>query len=404
MRRPGRRGTGRRGPRCRGRAGAWRSGSCRPGSRGRRGRTSAACARGCPRAGRCRAGAWSGRGGPCRPARPSAASLAARVGTTRRSTSRTLVRYSSSLARSPELTRRPRPSASSRTRSRMLWFRLLPLLSNRESKASEGYTSIGTGEVGARPRDVRAVGHREVGLVVAGDRLLAAQDHARLGGRLAEVAGEQLVDADPALQLGPLLRAPRRRGCCRSGPGGCRRPVACLLNRPLTTLILPRRAASGWRLRPSSIAGARALGPPVVGADPAAHEQGGEPLRAGGRDVADHRGGTPRRGSTPARGGPSSRPTPRRKVRRSRARVGRLLGFAHRLHPPDGGPSTRLFRNWGLVTIASIRPPKRWPSAASRACMASRVASSEGLQAPAQAVGQQLPAEVVDELRPADAR
>src|SRR5436305_1577221 len=36
-------------------------------------------------------------------------------------------------------------------------------------------------------------------------------------------------------------------------PGWMPTPVACLLNRPLTTLILPRRSLSGWRLRPSSI-------------------------------------------------------------------------------------------------------------------------------------------------------
>ena len=62
----------------------------------------------------------------------------------------------------------------------------------------------------ALPGDVRAVGHREVGLVVAGDRLLAAQDHAGLDGLLAEVVGEHLVHADAALELGALLE--RRAG------------------------------------------------------------------------------------------------------------------------------------------------------------------------------------------------
>ena len=54
------------------------------------------------------------------------------------STSRTLVRYSSSFARSSPLIRRLRPLASSVTRSRMLSMRRLPLFSKRLSKASEG--------------------------------------------------------------------------------------------------------------------------------------------------------------------------------------------------------------------------------------------------------------------------
>ena len=82
--RSGRRGRGRTSRRCRGRAAAWRSGSCRSGTPGRSGRTSAACARGCPRAGRSRAGASSGRDGcgrrrgrrrppsPCASGRPGA--------------------------------------------------------------------------------------------------------------------------------------------------------------------------------------------------------------------------------------------------------------------------------------------------------------------------------------------
>src|SRR5207244_4901366 len=60
------------------------------------------------------------------------------------------------------------------------------------------------------PGDVRTVGHREVRLVVAGDRLLAAQDHARLHGLLPDVPSEHLVHADAALQLGSLLQ--RRPG------------------------------------------------------------------------------------------------------------------------------------------------------------------------------------------------
>ena len=56
------------------------------------------------------------------------------------------------------------------------------------------------------PGDVRAVRHREVGLVVAGDRLLAAQDEARLRRLLAEPAGEHLVHAHAALEHRSLLK------------------------------------------------------------------------------------------------------------------------------------------------------------------------------------------------------
>ena len=76
----------------------------------------------------------------------------------------------------------------------------------------------------ALPGDVRAVGHREVRLVVAGDRLLAAQDHARLDGLLAQVPGEHLVDADAALQLGPLLKRCAREDVAGLARDGCRRP------------------------------------------------------------------------------------------------------------------------------------------------------------------------------------
>ena len=96
-------------------------------------------------------------------------------------------------------------SARSFTRSRMLLLRRLPRFSNRLSNASDGYTSFGTGDVGALPGDVRAVGHREVRLVVAGHRLLAAQHHARLQRLLADVVGEHLVHADAAVEIGALL-------------------------------------------------------------------------------------------------------------------------------------------------------------------------------------------------------
>src|SRR5579862_1802034 len=71
-----------------------------------------------------------------------------RMLSTRFSTSRTLVRYSSSLPLSVELIFLERSWARSFTRSRMLRFCKLPRLSNRLSHAREGYTSIGTGDSG----------------------------------------------------------------------------------------------------------------------------------------------------------------------------------------------------------------------------------------------------------------
>ena len=71
-------------------------------------------------------------------ARSSALSLLFRMPSTRFSTSRTLVRYSSSLALSLELIARLRVSASPLTRSRMLMLRRLPRFSKRLSQAKEG--------------------------------------------------------------------------------------------------------------------------------------------------------------------------------------------------------------------------------------------------------------------------
>src|SRR5262249_3172849 len=48
------------------------------------------------------------------------------------------------------------------------------------------------------PGDMGAVGHREVRLVVAGDRLLASQHEARLCRLLAEMGRQHLIDADAA--------------------------------------------------------------------------------------------------------------------------------------------------------------------------------------------------------------
>src|SRR5262249_13915439 len=60
------------------------------------------------------------------------------------------------------------------------------------------------------PRDVGAVGHREIGLVIAGDRLLAPQDEAWLCRFLTQAAGEHLIHADAALKHCALLKGRAR--------------------------------------------------------------------------------------------------------------------------------------------------------------------------------------------------
>ena len=47
---------------------------------------------------------------------------------------------------------------------------------------------------------------RALGFVVARDRLFATQDHAGHRGLLAEMVGQQLIDADAASQFGTLLQ------------------------------------------------------------------------------------------------------------------------------------------------------------------------------------------------------
>ena len=117
---------------------------------------------------------------------PRPVSLLGRMRSTRFSTSRTLVRYSSSLARSAELTCRLRPAALS---CDAVEDALVAPAAAVVEQAVERQRRIDLHRhrrVGALPGDVRAVRHREVRLVVAGDRLLAPQDQARLRRVLAD--------------------------------------------------------------------------------------------------------------------------------------------------------------------------------------------------------------------------
>ena len=85
-------------------------------------------------------------GRPLSRARSAALAVSPRMRSTRFSTSRTLERYSSRRRLSSALTERLSDDRSSRTRSRILRVRWSPRFSKRASNASDGYTSIGTGE------------------------------------------------------------------------------------------------------------------------------------------------------------------------------------------------------------------------------------------------------------------
>ena len=154
-------------------------------------------------------------------ARSSALSLFFRMPSTRFSTSRTLVRYSSSLALSVEL----------------IWLAesrgvvLHAIEDAHVAQAAAVLEQVVPGQrridfvrhrrIRALPGDVRAVRHREVGLVVAGHRLLASQHDAGLRRVLADAVGDHLVDGDAGLDDGALLNRARRRAGCRSARGEC---------------------------------------------------------------------------------------------------------------------------------------------------------------------------------------
>ena len=206
----------------------------------------------------------------------------------------------------------------------------------------------------ALPGDVRAVGHREVRLVVAGDRLLAAQDHARLDGLLAQVPGELLVDADAPLELGPLLkRGPREDVAGLARVDADARGV--LVEQAVDDVDLGLRAAPA----------APGTGPaPSTSPAPLAHQFVGltpQPMNSAANRFGQGAGTSPAIAAAPQTGTDSSQgraivtPTPRRNVRRDAwlpaGSVVCLLGSAHRLHFSAVSPSTRLFRNCGLVTM-----------------------------------------------------
>src|SRR5206468_2131524 len=96
-------------------------------------------------------------------------------------------------------------------------------------------------------------------------------------------------------------------------PGWMPTPVAFLLNRPLTTLILARSGASGSRQRPSSI----------EAPEPFAHQLGGlmpQPMKRAANRFGQGIGtspatvGAPQTGTDSSHGSAIVTPTPRRNV------------------------------------------------------------------------------------------
>ncbi len=127
------------------------------------------------------------------------------------------------------------------------------------------------------PGDVRAVGHREIGLVVAGDRLLASQHQARLCRLLAQMSGQHLIDADAAAQHRSLLQRRSREDVARltgvdADAGGGFVEQARDDVQPGTQRSQGREALAQLHVR------AGAFRPPVLGVDAVAHEQDREPF------------------------------------------------------------------------------------------------------------------------------
>ena len=132
------------------------------------------------------------------------------------------------------------------------------------------------------PGDVRAVGHREVGLVVAGHRLLAGQHDAGLRRVLADAIGDHLVDADARLDDGALLNG--RAGEQAAGLRGVNALAGgALVEQAVDHVDLVLQRLQRRQGLAELHVGARALGAPVILVHAVAHEQDAEALREGGR-------------------------------------------------------------------------------------------------------------------------
>ena len=132
--------------------------------------------------------------------------------------------------------------------------------------------------LGVLPRDVRAVGQREVRLVVARHRLFAGEHHARLQRLVADAAGDHLIDRNAGVE-------DRTSGNRRAGQqaAGLRR-VNALAGGVLVEeavddvdLLLQRLERRQAQTERHVVAGS--FGAPVILVHAVAHEEHGEPLR-----------------------------------------------------------------------------------------------------------------------------
>ena len=139
--------------------------------------------------------------------------------------------------------------------------------------------------IGRLPGDVRAVGQREVGLVVAGHGLLAGQHDAGLRRVVAHVVGDHLIHADAGVDDGALLKCARRRAGCRSArdecPGRWR-----LVEEAVDDVDLLFSGSSGSSVLLSFMAAPAPSAAPVILVDAVAQEHHGEALALGGRPPA----------------------------------------------------------------------------------------------------------------------
>ena len=144
------------------------------------------------------------------------------------------------------------------------------------------------------PGNMRAVCHRKVGFVVSGNRLLATKHHARLSSLLTKMIGQNLVDAYPASQLGPLLKRSSRKNVARlprmnANIGGI------LIKQPRNHVHFFFQRLEGCQTLAELHFRPGPFRPPVIRMNSARHEESPEPLRKRIRDRVIRRRKAPSR-------------------------------------------------------------------------------------------------------------
>ena len=225
----------------------------------------------------------------------------------------------------------------------MLRLRTLPRFSKQRVERERRVDLVRHRRIGVLPRDVRAVRHREVRLVVARHRLLARQHDAGLQRFLSQVIGDHLVDRDAGVD-------DRTSRDGRSGEQASRlRRVDALARRVLVEeavddvdLLLDRleRRQAQAELHVVSRSG----GAPVVLVDAVAHEEHSEALGERRARCCCERG---------------QRLEPRQRHGDSSAAKDRTTGQLHLATLSVIAPrrsatwGVRFFKNCGLVTMVS---------------------------------------------------